>query len=71
MIFLSSMHSDALSTGDWRLHGVRVNESWDAVDNWNDADKNGDKRRQEDHEMCDRAFRLYNFVARLETEYTL
>lgn len=44
MIFLSSRHRDALSTGDRTLHGVRVNESWDAGDNWNDADKNGDRR---------------------------
>ena len=44
MIFLSSRYRDALSTGDWTLHGVRVNESWDAGDNWNDADKNGDRR---------------------------
>lgn len=44
MVFLSSRRRDASSTGDWILHGVRVNESWDAGDNWNDADKNGDKR---------------------------
>ena len=32
-----------LETG-YSMDGVRSNESWDAGDNWNDSDKNGDKR---------------------------
>ena len=40
-------------------------------DNWNDADKNGDIRGDHETGMCDRAFRLYNFPARLSPEYIL